>query len=405
MTTKALEVLTLTSFFLTLVECIKEKKLFIMSKLSRQISIVAALLLIFGGAYAFRFFASKKAPPKKKPVKSKVLREVETLNAFNKSITTNLELQGRLVAFDKMDIFSEVQGKLLTTEKPFKKGSYFPKGSVLLQIENAEARLGLLSQKAALMNGITQMMPDLKIDYPESFLQWKNYLDQYDVKQNLKPFPSPINEKEKFYVASKNIESQYYNIKSQEERLSKYTVYAPFSGVITNANITPGSVVRAGQKMGELMNKSNYELEASIRMADLQFVKVGNRVSLYSTDLDGKWSGTVKRISDQIDPNTQTAIAYVQVNGKNLREGMYLRGKVASRPINNAMEVPRELIVNQNEIYTINPDSTLNLETIEILSMEEDVAVIQGLKNESVLLKEVFPGAYNGQKVMIKEKP
>ena len=376
-----------------------------MSKLSRQISIVAALLLIFGGAYAFRFFASKKAPPKKKPVKAKILREVETLIASNKSITTNLELQGRLVAFDKMDIFSEVQGKLLDTEKPFKKGSFFPKGSVLLQIENAEARLSLLSQKASLMNGITQMMPDLKIDYPESFQNWKSYLDQYDVKKSLKSFPSPINEKEKFYVASKNIESQYYNIKSQEERLSKYTVYAPFSGVITNANITPGSVVRAGQKMGELMNRSAYELEASIRMADLQYVKVGNKVSLYSTDLDGKWNGTVKRISDQIDPNTQTAIAYIQVNGKNLREGMYLRGKVASRPISNAMEVPRELIVNQNEIYTINKDSTLNLETIEILSMEEKVAVIQGLENESILLKEVFPGAYNGQKVILKEQP
>lgn len=376
-----------------------------MSKLSRQISIVAALLLIFGGAYAFRFFASKKAPPRKKIVKSKILREVETLNISNKSITTNLELQGRLVAFDKMDIFSEVQGKLLDTEKPFKKGSFFPKGSVLLRIENAEARLGLLSQKASLMNGITQMMPDLKIDHPESFQQWKNYLDQYDVKQNIQSFPVPINEKEKFYVASKNIESQYYNIKSQEERLSKYTVYAPFSGVITNANITPGSVVRAGQKMGELMNKSNYELEASIRMADLQYIKVGNKVSLYSTDLEGKWSGTVKRISDQIDASTQTAIAYVQVNGKNLREGMYLRGKVASRPINNAMEVPRELIVNQNEIYTINKDSTLNLRPIEILSMEEKVAVIQGLENESVLLKEVFPGAYNGQKVAIKNDP
>ncbi|MEM6964187.1 MAG: HlyD family efflux transporter periplasmic adaptor subunit [Bacteroidota bacterium] len=374
-----------------------------MSKFTRQLSIVTALLVLFGGAFMFRFFANQKEPPKKKPIKKVVLKEVATIPVTNTDLTANLDLQGRLVAFDKIDIFAEVQGKLIKTDQPFKKGSYFPKGSVLLQIENSETQLNLLSQKAALLNAITMMMPDLKIDYPESFDHWKKYLDDFDVKKPLPDFPSPLNEKERFFVAAKNIESQFFNIKSQEERLSKYTVYAPFSGVITAANITPGSLVRAGQKMGELMNTSQYELEATVRLADLEFIRKGNQVTLFSNDLNQEWSGKVRRISDQIDPKTQTVLVYIHVNGKNLREGMYLQGRVASRAIPNAFKVSSNLIVNQNEIFTITPDTTLKLVSVEIVSLDNDVAVVKGLENGSVLLKDLFPGAYNGQKVSLSK--
>lgn len=372
-----------------------------MSKFTRQLSIVTAFLVLIGGAFMFRYFGNQKEPPKKKPIKKVVLREVETIQVNNSDLSANLDLQGRLVAFDKIDIFAEVQGKLINTAKPFKKGSYFPKGSVLLQIEDSETQLNLLSQKASLMNAITMMMPDLKIDYPESFEHWKKYLDNFDVKATLPVFPTPLNEKERFYVASKNIESQYFNIKSQEERLSKFTVYAPFSGVITEANITPGSLVRAGQKMGELMNTSQYELEATVRLADLEFIKRGNKVNLFSNDLNQKWTGTVRRISDQIDPKTQTVLVYIQVNGKNLREGMYLQGQVASRSIPNAFKVSSDLIVNQDEIFTISSDTTLNLVKVDIVSLDNEVAVVTGLKNGIILLKDLFPGAYEGQKVSL----
>ena len=196
-------------------------------------------------------------------------------------------------------------------------------------------------------NAITQMMPDLKIDYPESFQNWKKYLDQFDEKQVLKDFPESVNEQEKYFIASKNLHSQFYNIKSQEERLSKYQVDAPFSGVLTQTSVHPGSMVRSGQVMGELMNTNNYELEASVRLADLKYVKKGSMVDLYSTDLDGDWKGKVRRIGDQIDPNTQTVLAYVAVSGANLREGMYLRGKVKGRTVKDVVELPRSLLVNQ----------------------------------------------------------
>jgi len=221
-----------------------------MSKLARQISIVAALLLLFGAILTTVYLSQQKQAPKKKASTKQNLREVVVRQIKNESLLSQIDLQGRLVAFNKIGLFAEVGGVLLNSAKPFKVGTYFPKGSVLLQLDQEEARLSLLSQKSNLLNAITQMMPDLKIDYPENYPAWKAYIDQFSIEGELKPFPDPKNEQEKFFVASRNIHSQYYTIKSAFTRLNKYTIYAPFSGVLTAAHLNEGPPVRTGPQQG-----------------------------------------------------------------------------------------------------------------------------------------------------------
>lgn len=369
------------------------------SLLLRRLGIIAAVLIVGGAIFGAKYLSDQKAPPKRKETVAKD-KLVQTMPVNNEDIPTELEVQGELVAFDKIDIFSEVSGALIETSRPFKVGSYFQKGNVVLRVNDDEARLSLLSQKSSLLNSITQVMPDLKIDYPESFKQWKHYLDQFDPEKPIKVFPSALNDQEKFFIASRNLHTQYYNIKSAEERLSKYTVYAPFSGVVTQASINTGAVVRAGQKLGELMNTSNYELEATVPLSDLKYIKTSNAVKLYSDDIEGTWTGRVKRINDQVDPGTQTVKVFIDVNGKGLKEGMYLKGGITASMVEQAMKIPRRLLVNQNFVYTVR-DSLLELTEVDVVKFLEDAAIIRGLKKGTQLLKEPVPGAFDGMKVRV----
>lgn len=369
-----------------------------MSTLFRKISIVLGLIVLAGAGYLAKSLSQKKAPPKKKEVSAVVIREVEVIAVKNSEVSSKLAIQGSLEAYHKVDIFAEVTGMLPNTTRVLKAGNYIKKGAILLNIDKEEAQLNILSQKSNLLNAITQLMPNLKIDYPESFQQWKTYLDNFDVEQSVKVFPSPLNDQEKYFIASKNILSQYYTIKSAENRLQKYTVYAPFSGVITQSNINPGSLVRVGQKMGELMGTGVYEMKATVNLTDLKFIKLGNKVSLYSESMEGSWRGTVKRISDQIDPNTQSVVIFISVNNRNLREGMYLRGTLNSRSIKNAIKIPIELLVNQNQVYIVN-NGKLVLQKIEVENKSANHAIIKGLADETLLLKEKIIGAYEGLKV------
>lgn len=371
----------------------------IMNPIVRKLSIVGALVLLFGAAIATQALMKKKEPPKRKAAEKEIIRDVEVFAVKNGPVLSTLAIQGSLTAFNKIDLFTEVTGVLTATSKPFKVGSYFKKGEVLLRIDDQENRLALLSQKSSLLNGVAQLMPDLKIDYPESFPQWKAYLDAFDVSKGIALLPEPINEQEKFFIATKNLHTQYYNIKSAENRLGKYTITAPFSGVLTMANIHPGSLVRSGQNMGTLMNTGNYELEATVSMADLLAIKPGSTVKLASEDIPGVWQGRVKRISDQIDANTQTALVFISVSGKDLREGMYMNGMVNAKKVNDALEIPRDLLVDQQGVYTIQRDSFLKIQPVEVLRISQKEAIVKGVPNGTLLLKKQISGAFEGMKV------
>ncbi|MEM6316170.1 MAG: HlyD family efflux transporter periplasmic adaptor subunit [Bacteroidota bacterium] len=367
-----------------------------MSTTFRRISIVLGILMLAGTiVFLYPMLSQKEAPPKKEKIETAVIREVKVMVAQNSAITSQIDVQGSLEAYNKIDIFAEVTGTLSNANRAVKAGNYFKKGTVLLDIDREEAKLNILSQKSNLLNSITTLMPDLKIDYPESFQQWKMYLDKFDVEQPIRPFPKALNEQERYFIASRNLLGSYYAIKSAENRLDKYTVYAPFSGVITQSNIHPGALVRAGQKMGELMGTGIYEMKATLGLEDLQFVKVGSKVALYSDAVAGSWTGTVRRISDQIDPNTQSVIVYIGVTGKGLKEGMYLRGNLDSKVIKNAMRIPLDLLVNQRQVYAVK-EGKLTLLNVEVVQTNASHAVVQGIPDQSTLLSEKVIGAFEG---------
>lgn len=354
-------------------------------------------MLLLLSYYGYKLLsAQEEEAPRKAPVMK--VKQAEVMKAQQEVIATTLEVQGQLAAFNKVNIYAEVGGMVKGTDRAFKVGTYFPKGSPLIRIDDSETKLALLAQKSTLLNAIAQAMPDLKIDYADNFATWEAYLNDFDLEENLPELPTAKTDQEKRFIASRNLYTQYYNIKSQEARLRKFTLYAPFSGVLTDAAINPGAVISPGQKLGEIMATGNYELVATVPLSDLSYLKIGNNVKLTSEDIEGEWQGKVKRISDQIDPGSQTVQVFISVDGKELREGMYLRGEVATRSVGEAVRIPRDLLVEQRNVYVIQ-DSMLQLKPIQLVKMEAESAIVQGITNGTPLLAKPIPGAFEGMKV------
>jgi multidrug efflux pump subunit AcrA (membrane-fusion protein) len=363
----------------------------------RKFSIVSGLLVVVASYFLFKYLASQKEPEKRIPSVTDV-KLVKVKKVENKDIASQIYVTGKLVAKDKIDIYAEVGGLLLPNRKEFKEGVFFQEGEVMLRLDEEEARLNLLAQKSNVLNLVTQILPDIKIDYKESAGDWLAYVENFDLESPLPPLPQPRNVQEKFFFASRNVYNYYYTIKSQEARLEKYVIRAPFSGIVTESAINPGTLVRTGQKLGELINTQSYEMEISVSLRDAGFVQIGDIVTLASVDVAGEWKGRVVRISDKIDPNTQTLKAFLLVSGKGLKEGMYLSGQLNTRRVSNAVEIPRKLLINEGEIYVVS-DSVLALHSVEVVRFNEETAIITGLTDGVEIVDELLVGAYRGMKV------
>ncbi|MBC6995386.1 efflux RND transporter periplasmic adaptor subunit [Neolewinella lacunae] len=371
------------------------------STLRTVILVIIGVVIILLGYFGMKYLASLKEDPPKREI-AKRIKNVETRTVANTQVATKLAVQGRLEAYNKIALFSEVGGVVNETGKPFKKGSYFGNGEVLLRIDDEEARLSLLAQKATLLNTIATIMPDLKIDYPESFPAWEAYLNAFDVEKSIQPLPTAQNQREKLFVAGKNLYTQYYTIKSGEERLSKYVIRAPFAGVLTSTSIDKGAIVRTGQQIGELMATGYYELVATVPLSQLSSLKTGGEVTLTSEDIAGSWKGQIRRISDQIDPLTQTVGVYVGVSGKELREGMYLRGEASAITLSNVVEIDRDLLLNEREVYLVKNDTLLSLHPVVVEKFNRETVIVSGIPEGAQLLVSEVAGAFDGMRVQTK---
>lgn len=364
----------------------------------RQISVIAAIILVIFGALAFNFLKNQKKPADRlPPIKTSKL--VKSAVVENSSVPTEIEITGRLIALNRIEVFAEVGGILLRTPTPFKEGNYFKKGTSLIRIDDDESNLTLLAQKSNLQNQITLILPDLKSDYPKSFPNWEAYLKEFDVEENLENLPEPLTDQEQYFVSARNIYNLYYTIKSLEERSTKYTISAPFNGIVAESNINEGTLIRTGQKLGEFIDPYNYELEAAVNEDEIDFIKVGDQVEMNSENQAGSWKGTVSRISSKIDPNTQTIKVFIRTSGRDLREGMYLNANIRGETVNNAYVISRDLLLENNQIYLINNDSTLALQTVNPVYASGNRVIVKGLENGMTILAENITGAYNGLKV------
>ena len=366
--------------------------------LRKIIGAVLGLVLLVGAGYTAKTLIDNNQRPVREVPKT--VKTVFTQNVFNTEIPIVVKANGNLVASRKVEIYSEVQGIFKESSKAFKSGQYYRKGEILMDINSREFYTSLLAQRSTLFDLITAMMPDLRFDYPESFDHWDAYLQDFDLQENLKPLPEPLDDQEKYFVNGRQVVTTYYNIKNLEERYSKYQIRAPFNGILTESVVNPGTLIRSGQKLGEFVSILDYELEVDVNQEYLDILQIGEPVLLTSLSGDNEWEGIVRRINGRLDQTTQTVKVYIGVQGSDLIEGMYLEANIAARSEKNAIEIPRTLLQNENQLFAVE-DGKLVIKEVNPVYFTDRTAVIKGLSDGTEILSRPVPGAYSGMLVKV----
>ncbi len=365
--------------------------------LKRRLSIVLGLLLIVGGIGTCRKLSSSKASPPRNEALAGA-RAVRTLIAQNGPVRLSIPITGRLRATDRMLINAEVGGTLQRTGNTFREGYSFRQGEVLFRIDNSEVRAQLNGQQSAFLRTLVQLIPDLRIDLPDVSAKWEAYLKSVPVEGQLPTLPKLDSEQERNYLAGRGVLDQYYNIRAVYERLDKYTISAPFDGIVVNAPVEPGTIVTPGTRLGEFIAPGSLELETAIGAGELNLVKVGDTLRLTSSEGPGTWQGRIIRIGEVIDATTQSVRLFVGVQGKGLRDGQYLSGTIEAGTLSDAVSVPRSSLLEDGALYTVK-DSALVKRSVEILHQGVEQAAVRGLADGEVVVTDRMSGAHEGMRV------
>ncbi len=105
------------------------------------------------------------------------------------------------------------------------------------------------------------------------------------------------------------------------------TVTAPADGVVLARMVNPGQVVSKTQELFTVADLSTVWIMASLNERDFSTVRIGTQTRISTAAYPGQvWVGRVAYIDPQVDPNTRTAQARMEVPnpGESLRFQMYV---------------------------------------------------------------------------------
>lgn len=330
-------------------------------------------------------------------------RAVRTVVVNPGDCTPETPVEGRVEALYRMDIISETTGDLLLGGKEFREGVEFSKGEVMLQLDATEAENGLIAQRSQFLQLLSTSLADLQSDFPANWAAWQSFVDALDVASRLPQLPEFASQREELFVANRGILSLFHSIRSAEDRLDKFTLIAPFDGVVTAATVRPGGLVRAGQLAGVFVGRDAFEVKTAVHARYLTTIELGDAVEFYDEMGQTVATGSVHRIAGNVDAATQSASVYCRiqpVNGKSalLRDGRFLSGTISSDAVGDGVTVPLSWLIDRASIYAV-ADEKLQRLPAEVVFESRSEAIVLGLDSGTVLLSEALATAFDGMPV------
>lgn len=337
-----------------------------MRKIIVKLLVIAACLAILAVSYFF-IIKPKFFKPAPKPIS-----EVSIIEIKKHQIQLTQELPARVAAFKISEVRPQVDGVL--QEIKFSEGSFVKQGQQLYQIDptiykiaydNALANLKTLQSKR------------------ERYKQ----LIQYDAISK-----QEYDDLEAAYTQANA------NLRNAQSNISYAKVLAPISGIIGKSNITPGTLVSAGQPQILTTIVQLDPIYVDMAQPSKEMLRLGdqNEIAVTLFDEEGQFeeNGILKFSELFANPSTDSVRLRAIFPNKNnkLIPGMFVTAKLHLKPI-DAITVPQRATMR-------NPDGSLSVFVID----ENSVAKIRVIKAEKTFADEwiVEDGLNEGDKVVME---
>lgn len=367
----------------------------VMKRKILNISITLTIITI--AILASAFMIRNKPVPERDLNKQEVLY-VKTELATTSEIHPEASYRGRVASLENVVMSAEVSGKILPGDVPLKEGQSFSKGEVLIHIYNEDIKASLQSMRSSYLQLMSSALPDLKIDYPDQYQKWSGFFNSIDISAMIPELPVIESEKERVFVASKNILTQYYSIIQQEVNYKRYTLYAPFNGTYKTVISEVGSVASMNMQIATLIRTDKMEVIVPVLPEELEWMSEGMEVKLNRNN--GRTvMGTVSRVAGFIDPGSQSVNVYVSVKNNrssHLLEGEYVEAEFTSPGTVTGMIVPREALLNEKSIYVLE-NGQIEKRQVRVVDRLEDFYIIDGYHEGEYIVVESLVDVKPGQ--------
>lgn len=294
----------------------------------------AALLLVAGGAALLS--SPSRAADDKKPAPKPALT-VNTVQPQRASLPIRLAANGNITAWQEAIVGAEGQG-LRITDVRVNVGDNVRKGQVLATFADDTPRAEVAQARASLAEAEASAADAAGNAQRARTLQTSGALSASQINQYLTAEQT----------AKARVEAARALFQAQQVRLAQTQVLAPDDGIISARNATVGAVVGNGAELFRLIRKGRLEWRAEVTSTELGRITTGTTAQVVAAS-GARLAGRVRMIAPTVDPQTRSALVYVDLTPlpggpASARAGMFARGdfELGATP---ALMVPQSAVV------------------------------------------------------------
>lgn len=355
----------------------KNKVTYILTILAFLVVVVAILLVIWRQPHRD---AQVTKEPQNQTTRTVSDEQPEWIEVEIRRIEPTIDVSGRLRSGKRLEIFPEVPGTAVFASSPFREGVSFQKGEVLMQLDREEAVWELRAARSSFRTLVASALPDVRLDYPEQHEIFEDWYSSIDPDTLLPEIPIAENAALTRFLASRNVFERYYQIRSAERRLDKFTIRAPFDGVVSVSKVEPGQSVMPQQHLGTLVHADRFIMTATIPHSAKDLLAKGQTVRLTGQNGNSSWTGTVERINPSVDVRTQRIPVYLQVSGPGLGEGQYLEGTLKTGRFIEVAEIPLGALHRGGHVYVLDGQKMVR-QPVQVHDLARDYVLVTGLQD------------------------
>ena len=317
---------------------------------------------------------------------------ITTFKAQEQVFDHFIELQGNVQTKQNVLVYPEMPGIL---KKVFvKEGQQVVKDQLLAIIDD-----GGLSQQVLLLEANEQLAKT-------TFERQKRLWDQ------------KIGSEMQFLQAKTSYNSQKSATKQLKQQLGKFTINAPFSGIIDDVFKEKGTVVAPGQgaEIFRIINLSDMYIETDVPENYITSITKDKMVEVNFPILGETFNSTIRQVGNFINPSNRSF--KIEVGVSNL-EGKIKPNLTAKLKLNDytnqyAILIPQSIISENAKgeqfIYIVNDKKENNLAVAERLVIEtgktqgDFIEVTKNLTSDTEIIMEGARSVNNGQLVKVINK-
>ena len=382
-----------------------------------MIKIGAVIGILIVGVLIMIALGSTEKESHKREVEPEV-RLVETQSVIFEDIILEIEGNGVVESKKTLNVVSEATGPVLYAKNDLKDGTFVRDGELILEIDSREVENKLFTMRSEFINALALVLPEIKIENPDSYNKWSNYFYSLDIHETIPELPDISGSQEKIKLSTRNVFSKFYDVKNQEILLSKYKIVAPFTGYIKSNGIVEGSYVSRGSQLFTLSDAVNVEIAVPLLVDEVSLINFTSppAVKIYPDNHEEEvMYGKIYRKETLLNRNSQTLNVYVSFSNNKLNSyflpGNYVKVKIEGTELKDVAKIPRYVVDNENFVYTME-DGKLARRKVELLSIQGNYAIIKksgpdDLKIITTILQKPLIGMRvesNNESIELKEE-